>query len=264
MAISWDRLTTTSDDHPPIFLIYGGEGLGKTTLASEFPNPFYVQTGKNERPPAGVTMHTFGLSETYQDVIDQIDWMLEADHDRLTFALDALDSFEGLVHAEACARHNWADIEEPGYGRGYIAASDVWKEFINKIVDLKHAGFAVVLIAHRKIKSEPGVTSDTYPRYRPNIRRDEDASALTAAADIVGYIHQRVSIAKEDLGFKKTAKRGEGGNEILIAVKEKPGFVAKNRYNLDQPLSFKQGKGYEAISPHIVEPKGRQVGAETS
>lgn len=256
MAINWGRLNTTEDTRPPICVVYGGEGLGKTTWASEFPEPLYVQTGKNERPPRGVAMKTFGLSETFADVIDQADWMLESEHEQKTFVLDALDSFEDLVHAEACRRNGWAEIEEPGFGRGYVAASSVWREFINKIVDLKSAGFAVVLIAHRKTKNEPGVTSDTFPRYRPNLRRDEDASAIVAAADLVGYIHQRVSIKKEDLGFQKKATRGEGSGEILVAVEERPGYIAKNRYNLKGTLPFKLGEGYAALRPHIIEPTG--------
>ena len=262
MALSWDKLKTTEDTHPPIVTVYGGEGLGKTTLASEFPGPYYVQTGKNERPPTGIEMPTRGLCETYSDIVDQIDWMLEAEHDRLTFVLDTLDGAEPLVVAEACARNGWVDISEGQFGAGKVAVNNVWRELIDKLVDLKLAGYAVVLLGHAKVKTDPGVTTDSYPRYRLNLS-DDAGNAVSHASDIVGYIHQRVTIKTEKAGFHKdnVRKRGEGGGDRQIAVEERPGFVAKNRYGLTGTIPFKEGHGYEEIAKHIVQPYG-QVAVE--
>lgn len=260
MAISWDRLDKTSDKHPPLFTLYGGEGLGKTTLASEFPAPYYVQTGKNERPPSGIEMPTRGLCEDYADIVDQIDWMLEAEHDRLTFVLDTLDSAEPLVVSEACRRNGWQDISEGAFGAGGKAVSGVWRELINKLIDLKHSGYAVVLLGHAKVKTDPGVTSDSYPRYRLNLS-DDAGNAVCHASDLVGFIHQRVTIQTEKAGFHKdnVRKRGEGSGERQIAIEERPGFVAKNRYGLSGKIPFKEGHGYEEIAKFIVEPVGRAV-----
>lgn len=259
MAINWDELNTTEDRHPPVVTVYGGEGLGKTKLASEFPAPLYVQTGKNERPPKGVHMKTFGLSESYQEIVDQIDWMLEADHEQLTFVLDTLDSAEPLIVAEACKRNGWSDISEGQFGAGKVAVNNVWREFISKLVDLKLAGYAVVLLGHAKVKTDPGVTTDSYPRFRLNLS-DDAGNAVSHASDIVGYIHQRVSIKTEKAGFHKdnVRHRGEGGGDRQIAIEERPGFVAKNRYGLTGTIPFKEGKGYEMLAPHIVAPYGRQ------
>ncbi|QWY83260.1 putative NTP-binding helicase protein [Rhizobium phage RHph_X2_25] len=251
MAISWDELKDTSDTDPPISTFFGGGGLGKTTLASEFPAPFYVRTGEGERAPAGVKMKSFGVSETYNDIIDQVDWMLEAEHDRRTFVLDALDGLELLIRSEACARNGWATIEDPGYGRGYQAEQAIWMEFIGKVLKLKKAGFYVVLISHVKVKTEPGVTTDSYPRYRLNLR-DDAGAAIFDNSDLVGFLHQRVSIKKEDVGFKKTNNRGEGAGEVNIAVQERPGYIAKNRYEIDKPvLPFKKGQGFAVLNQYF-------------
>lgn len=251
MAISWDELKDTSDTDPPITTIYGGAKLGKTTLSSEFPAPYYCRTGEGERQSAGVPMKSFGVSETYADVIDQADFMLEAEHDRRTFVLDALDGLEVLINAEACARNGWNDVADPGYGDGYAAAQNIWLEFIKKMLALKKAGFYVVLIAHVKAKTVPGVTTDSYPRYMPNLR-DAAASAICDASDLIGFLHQRVSIAKEDLGFKKTAKRGQGGGEINIAVQERPGYIAGNRYQIPKAtLDYKQGQGFAVLNQYF-------------
>lgn len=251
MAISWDELKDTSDTDPPICTIYGGSKLGKTTLASEFPAPFYVRTGDGERQSAGTPMKSFGVSECYADIIDQADWMLEAEHDRKTWVLDALDGLETHINAEACARNGWANIEEPGFGKGYYAAHQIWLEFIKKVLELKKAGFYVVLISHVKAKTVPGITTDSYPRYMLNLR-DDAGSAICDASDLIGFLHQRVSIKKEEVGFKKTNNRGEGGGDVMIAVQERPGYVAGSRYNFPKPtLPFKIGEGFAVLAPYF-------------
>lgn len=251
MALSWENLEDTSDRDPPIVLLYGGAKLGKTTLASEFPMPYYCRTSEGERQSSGAPMKSFGVSETYQDVLDQIAFLLEAEHDRRTFVLDAADGLEEMINREACVRNGWADIEEPGYGKGYAAAHAIWLEFIAELLKLKKAGFYVVIIAHVKAKTVPGVTTESYPRYMPNLR-DDSGAALCNASDLIGFLHQRVSVEKEELGFKKTNKRGAGGGDVVIAVQERPGFVAGNRYEIQKPtLPFKMGKGFEILSQYF-------------
>lgn len=248
MAISWDQLKDTSDTDPPICTFYGGAKLGKTTLASEFPAPYYCRTGEGERQSAGAPMKSFGVSETYEDVVDQVNFMLEAEHDRRTFVLDALDGLEVMINAEVCLRNGWADIEEPGFGKGFSAAHSIWLEFIKLMLKLKKAGFYVVLISHVKAKTVPGVTTDSYPRYMLNLR-DDAGSAVCDASDLIGFLHQRVSIAKEELGFKKVNKRGQGGGEVNVAVQERPGFIAGNRYQIAKPvIEYKQGSGFAALN----------------
>lgn len=251
MALNWDQIKDTSDTDPPLVTIYGGAKLYKTTLASEFPAPLYVRTGEGERQSGGKPMKSFGVSECYQDVIDQAEYLLQAEHDRRTFVLDALDGLEVFINDEACARNGWANIEEPGFGKGYAVAHGIWLEFIKKALELKKAGFYVVLISHVKAKTVPGVTTDSYPRYMLNLR-DDAGSAICDASDLIGFMHQRVSIQKEELGFKKTAKRGQGGGEVNIAVQERPGFVAGSRYGFPKGiLEYKPGKGFDMLNQYF-------------
>lgn len=263
MAISFNELRRVDDPFPPIVIIYGGEGLGKTSFAADWPNPYYIQTGANERPPVGVDMMSFGHTETYQEFIDQCDWMLEAEHDRLTMVVDTLDSLEQIVIDEACRRRGWSDISQGQFREPKDATAQVWREVIKKFSQLKTSGYAVILIAHVTTKTDPGVTSESYPRYRLNLRMQDDANSLAHAADIVGFLYQRVSIQKEAGGFHKdnVKKRGESSGERMIGVEERPGFIAKNRHKLAGSLPYKAGQGYAIFEPHVVAPFGNQVAA---
>jgi hypothetical protein len=265
MALDWAAgLKKANDVYPPIVLLYAGAKSGKTSLAGEFPAPFYVRTGEGERPPAGVEMMSFGVSESYGDVVDQMDWMLSEEHDRKTFVLDAADGLEIHIRNEACARNGWKDIEEPGFGKGYAAEATIWREFIAKALKLKLAGYFVVIISHVKAKTVPGVTTDSYPRYMPNLR-DEAVGIIVDASDLIGFLHQRVSIVKEEAGFKKTNKRGAGGGDIVIAVQERPGFIAGNRYDIPEAvIPFKRGEGFDAIAKYLPAELWAEGGANSA
>lgn len=251
MALDWQdgQPQDTIETEPAFCVFYAGAKSGKTTLASEFPAPLYVRTGKGERAPSGVTMKSFGVSEAYDDIIQQANWMLDTDvnKDRKTFILDSADGLEQHIWRKVAAENKVGSIEEIPYGRGYAAAADIWHEFIAKMLELKGAGYYVVIIAHVKAKTVPGVTTDSYPRYMPNLR-DDAVGIVVDAADLIGFLHQRVSIKKEDVGFKKTNNRGEGGGEMLIAVQERPGFISGNRYDIEKAsLPFKRGEGFKAL-----------------
>jgi hypothetical protein len=249
MALNWNDGSPeeTADTEPAFCVLYAGAKTGKTTLASEFPSPLYVRTGKGERAPAGVTMKSFGVSESYQDILDQADWMLQTEHDRKTFVLDSADGLEQKIHDKVCEEAKVASIEDIPYGKGYAKALETWHDFVGKMLELKEAGFYVVVICHVKAKTVPGVTTDSYPRYMPNLR-DDAVGVLIDAADLIGFLHQAVSIKKEDAGFNKQKTRGVGGGEILIAVQERPGFIAGNRYGIEKgTLPFKRGEGFKAL-----------------
>lgn len=248
MALNWDEdPQDTAETEPAYCVFYAGAKSGKTTLASEFPAPLYVRTGKGERAPAGVTMKSRGYAEEYSDIIDQADWMLEAEHNLKSYVLDSADGLEKLIHAKVCKENNVPSIEDIPYGKGYAKAFEIWQEFVGKLLQLKEAGFYVVVLSHVKAKTVPGVTTDSYPRWMPNLR-DDASGALVDSADLIGFLHQRVSIKKEDAGFKKTNNRGESGGEVLIAVQERPGFIAGNRYDIEKPtLPFKRGEGFKAL-----------------
>lgn len=251
MALHWEELRSTKNINPPICTFYAGAKTGKTTLASEFPAPYYCRTGDGEHPPEGIEMMSFGVSETYADIIEQMDWLLEAEHECKTFVLDSLDGLELLINAEACRLNGWQSLEDPGFGKGYQAAQAIWVQFMKKVLKVKAAGFYTVLIAHVKHKTVPGVTTDSYPRYMPNLR-DDAIGTVVDASDLIGFLHQRVSIKKEELGFKKTNNRGEGGGEIVIAVQERPGFIAGNRLRINKAtLPFKEGQGFAVLSKYF-------------
>lgn len=249
MAIKLGSLNSTKNSKPPIGVIYGVHGVGKTRLASEFPDPYYLPT-LGEEPPEGVDLPSPGTAETFDEVLDVIGWLLTEEHDRKTLIIDSLDGLEPLVWAHTCAQNGWANIEDAGFGKGYVAADAVWREFITGIQALRDAGIAAVLIAHTEITRFDSPTSDPFSRY--GIKLHKRASALIQeAAQFVGFINYRHSLKEKEVGFNKKVAHAEGSGERQIHLEERPGFLAKSRYETPASLTYKLGQGYAALAKYF-------------
>ena len=155
MAININNLVKVRADNPPRLLFYGDAGIGKTTLASEFPDAIFLQV--EDGTPDGVELSSFGLLSAFGDVMDAINTIYEQNIPFRTLVLDSVTAMQRLVFAETCARgdeHGKAkeNIEDFGYGKGYVYAQRIWQELLDALMDLRRdLGMTIILIAHSKV-----------------------------------------------------------------------------------------------------------------
>src|SRR5690606_16789171 len=185
MAISLSSLKSTKRNDPPVILLYGVDGIGKTSLAAEFPSPLYLGT-EGERPPADIELATPGVITDLNDVFGVFEELLTTEHDFQTVIIDSLDGLEPLVWRATCARLGVNSIEEPGYGRGYIEADTEWSEYLSAVGALSAAGINVVQLAHPEIVRCDSPTSDPYSRYTVKLNKRTNA-LVRERADIHGF-----------------------------------------------------------------------------
>lgn len=254
MAISIGSLNSTRNNKPPIGVIYGVHGVGKSQLASEFPDPYYLPT-MGEEPPDDVDMPSPGTAESFDDILNVIEWLLTAEHDRKTFILDSVDGAESLVWAATCLRLGLASIEDAGFGKGYVEADTEWRELLGGLQALRDAGIATILLAHTEITRFDSPTSDPFSRY--GIKLHKRASALVQeTAQFVGFMNYRHTLKEKEVGFNRKVGHAEGSGERQIHLEERPGFLAKSRYATPSSLTYKKGKGWEDLSKYMPAPVG--------
>lgn len=248
MALSLSSLKSSRTTHPPIMLLYGVDGVGKTSLAAEWPDPLYLAT-EGERPPSDVEMATPGTVETYDQMLELFAELLSTEHDFRTVIIDSLDGFESLVWAATARRLGLNSIEEAGYGKGYIEADTEWKEYLTALGALSRAGIYVVQLAHPEIIRFDSPTTDPYSRYTIKLHKRANA-LLREQADVVGFMNYRVSLKEKDVGFNKKVSHAEGGNERQVHLSEKAGFVAKNRFSMPDAITYRKGSGFSELVKH--------------
>lgn len=254
MAISLSSLKSTKRDDPPVILLYGVDGIGKTSLAAEFPDPIYLAT-EGERPPSDVDLVTPGTIESFDELLDVFGELLTEEHDRKSVILDSLDGLEPLVWRATCQRIGVATIEEPGYGRGYIETDTEWNELMSAVSALARRGICVIMLAHPEIVRFDSPVTDPYSRYQPKLHKRANA-LVREKSDIVAFMNYRVSIKEKEVARQTKVAHAEGGKERQVHLNEGAGFNAKNRYSMPDVISYKKGEGFTALSKHFPEPTG--------
>jgi hypothetical protein len=120
MAFNLSSIQRTKRARAPKIVVAGPGKIGKTTFAASAPNAIGILT---EDGADAVDASAFPLCQSLDDVYSAMQTLLTEDHDFQSVFLDSLDWLEPMLHAHVCAANKWANIESPGYGKGYIGAS---------------------------------------------------------------------------------------------------------------------------------------------
>ena len=187
------------------------------------------------------------------DVIGALAALYTEPHDFKTCVIDSVDWLEALIWAKVCRDNGWASIEDAGYGKGYVAALNLWRQYIDGLNALRDdKGMTVIQIAHTDIKRFDSPEHDPYDRY--TIKLHARAAALVQEhSDIVLFANYRISTVKADVGFNKKVSRAVGSGERVIHTTERPAFLAKNRYGLPDTLPL-DWQAFAQAMPEAIQP----------
>lgn len=219
-------------------VIYGPEGIGKSTFASRFPNAIFIDT---EGSTKQLDIARTDKPTSWAMLGSQLDY-LKANSQLLGFktvVIDTIDWAEQLCIDDICARYQKKGIEDFGYGNGYVYEKEEFGRFLNGLEDLIEKGINVVLTAHAQLRkfSQPDEIGE-YDRWELKLGKktgSQISPLVKEWADMVLFANYKTfAVATDDSGKKFKA---QGGQRVMY-TEHHPCWDAKNRHGLERELAF--------------------------
>ena len=209
-------------------LVYGVEGVGKTTFAAGSPEPVFLCA---EEGTSHIDIARFPAPQSWADALEAIRVLTHDEHDFKTLVIDTLDWFEPLCWAHVCAMGGKANIEDFGYGKGYVMALEHWRQFLARLDVLARVrGMNVVLVAHAAIKRVDDPYTGAFDRYRMKLH-ERAGDLMREWVDAVLFARYEVFTVE-----KKGKMRGVSSGARVLHTRWTAAYDAKNRFDLPETL----------------------------
>lgn len=235
------RIKTEARDLPTRMIVYGVEGIGKTSFAVQAPDPLVLmtkgETGLETLLSNGVLKDVGHVPEIldWPTFIGYIDALIKEDVPARTLVIDCINGAETLCNSYVCEtqyENDWGPKGFANFGKGYESASQEWNKLLYKLDLIREKGIGIIGIAHAQVKPFNNPEGADYDRFIPDMNKRQ--WSLTAKwADMILFMNY-ITVVQED-GFKG---KGKGGNVRIAYAQRSAAWDAKNRHNMPESFSL--------------------------
>lgn len=240
---------------PDLMLIFGVDGVGKSTFAAGAPSPLFIGP---EKGTARLNVQRLPSPKDFRDLAGQLNALWAEKHDYKTVVIDTVDWLEPMIWAQVCRDEGVSNIEQVGGGfaKGYIVALGYWQILRLALVKLQEErGLNVILLAHAEVKAftDPQLNA-SYDRYVLKMHH-KAAALLREWVDFVGFANYK-TIAHGKATAAKQKAYGDGTRRLY--TERRPAFDAKNRLGLPPEMEFSY-EAYQAAATATPESKAAAI-----
>lgn len=246
-------------------LLYGENGIGKSSLASRFPNPVFLNL---EDGLGDLDVESTNVIRSVGEFVGCLVHLSDTKYE--TIVVDTIDWLEKLIFNEVAENAGKKTIDDIGFGKGYQAVELRWKELFGGFTYLWEQGRHIVFTCHEAIEKFTNPEGDSYNYWRPSLHL-KGSGCVTEWCDEVLFLRYRTNTIQKDEGFGAKRAIAIGGRERFIAANKSATCEAKNRLGMPDELPFtfeaiahylptierKEAAPVEVVTP---EPKGNIAG----
>ncbi len=223
------NITSGKISTPIKAVLYGPEGIGKSTFASQFPDPVFIDT---EGSTKHMDVRRFDKPTSWAMLLQQVAYAAGNDVCK-TLVIDTADWAEMLCAQDVCAKAHKNSIEDFGYGKGYTFLQEEFGRLLNALEEVIAGGKYVLLTAHAKMrKFEQPDEMGAYDRWEMKLTK-QVAPMVKEWADMVLFANYKTIVVRDDTGKGKA----QGGKRVMYTTHH-PCWDAKNRHGLPDELPF--------------------------
>lgn len=234
-------------------VIYGPEGIGKSTFAAQFPEPLFIDT---EGSTKNIDVARMDKPSSWAMLKNQIAYVKSNPDVCKTLVIDTIDWAEQLCINDICATHDKKGIEDFGYGNGYVYEKEEFGRFLNSLEELIEKGVNVVLTAHAQMRkfSQPDEVGE-YDRWELKLGKktgSQISPLVKEWADVVLFANYKTFAVATDKEGKKF--KAQGGQRVMY-TQHHPCWDAKNRFGLPEQLPFDYAQIAHIFTQSAVPPQ---------
>lgn len=231
-------------------VIYGQEGVGKSTLAASFPNAVFIDC---EGSTSRMNVRRLPKPTSWQMFTDEFEYVLSnaAAKGYQTLIVDTFDWAERLALEALCTEHKVSGIEGMNYGKGWEYEKEMIGRFLNRTDRLITAGINVVLLCHAITrKTTLPEEMEEYDHWELKLgskTTNKIAPLLKEWSDMTLFLAFRTNVeAVDDKGKKHKATSCE---RVMYTTKT-AWWDAKNRFGMPDRLPLT----WESLAPIFAPP----------
>jgi hypothetical protein len=237
-------------------VMYGQEGVGKSSLASQLPDPVFIDC---EGSTSRMNVRRLPKPTSWQMFTDEVEYVLAnaAAKGYKSLVVDTFDWAERLALEALCTEHKVSGIEGMNYGKGWEFEKEMIGRFLDRTDRLIAAGINVVLLCHAITrKTTLPEEMEEYDHWELKLgskTTNKIAPLLKEWSDMTLFLAFRTNIeAIDDKGKKHKATSCE---RVMYTTKT-AWWDAKNRFGLPDrlPLAYESIAGVFAPSAPAQPP----------
>lgn len=230
---------------PQKVCIYGSEGVGKSTLASQFPDPLFIDT---EGGTAQLAVRRIRKPETWEKLLAVVREVADTKDICKTLVIDTADWAEKMCVDYILSKYDQTSIEGFGYGKGYTILGEEFSKLLTVCDRVIVSGKNVVICAHAKMrKQELPDEAGAFDRWEMKLSK-QVAPLLKEWCDLLLFLNYQTYVVE----MENKTKKAQGGKRVMF-TSHSPVYDAKNRHDLPDVLDL----DYRKIA-FIFEDTGRK------